>query len=623
MKYERIQQGKFIERPNRFIAHVEIEGEIEVVHVKNTGRCQELLIPGSTVYVQKSNNPERKTKWDLISVEKIVTDYKKDININNSSNENECINTNKSSDMNKTTNINNSTCENIIRTINMDSQITNHVVREWIEAGNLVSSLDFIKNEVTYKKSRFDLYVESGERKIFIEVKGVTLETNGVVKFPDAPSERAVKHVGELIEAVKEGFEAYVFFVIQMKGVEYFTPNKVTHLAFANALLEARKAGVNILAFDSVVKADEIVLANEVPVILGEPILYELRNELVNWYVENKRDLPWRENTGPYEVWVSEIMLQQTRVEAVKGYYKRFLDELPDVKALANAKEDKLLKLWEGLGYYNRVRNMQLAAKQIVTDFSGEFPVEYEQILSLKGIGTYTAGAISSFAFHKPRAAVDGNVLRVICRILGDDTDITKASFKTKIEGYINEIIPPESASDFSQGLIELGATVCIPNGAPKCVICPVSKWCQALKQERIYDLPVKAKQKPRKIEERTVLIFKDGKKLAIQKRPAKGLLAKLYQFPNVLGHMNMDEVIAYSKEIGLTPVKVLELEKSKHIFSHIEWHMRAFEINVDELEKLKEGQMCKENFIFIEPSEIIEKYSIPSAFGAYTKHLG
>ena len=347
----------------------------------------------------------------------------------------------------------------------------------------------------------------------------------------------------------------------------------------------------------------------------------ELRNivkPLVNWYRENKRDLPWRHNPDAYRVWISEIMLQQTRVEAVKGYYDRFLKALPTVKDLAEAEEDKLLKLWEGLGYYNRVRNMQKAAQQIMVDHAGRFPDTYEEILQLKGIGNYTAGAISAFAYGIPKPAVDGNVLRVISRITGSYEDIMKQSVRKKIESALEQVIPTDAASDFNQGLIELGAIVCVPNGGPKCEQCPVKEYCIAHAENLTAEIPVKKKAKARKIEERTVLIFKDGKQIAIRKRPAKGLLAGLYEFPNLEGKLSMDEVTEYSKEIGLMPVRVQELPEAKHIFSHIEWHMIGYEVIVDELEKTN-----KKGFLFIHPEQIKKEYSIPSAFEKYTEYAG
>lgn len=572
MRYERITQGSFLERPNRFLAYAELAGKKEVIHVKNTGRCAELLKTGAVIYVQESQNPERKTKWDLIAVEKGD------------------------------------------RIINMDSQIPNRVVQDWIEEGNLFEDVRLVKPETTYCNSRFDLYVETGDkRKIFIEVKGVTLEENGVVRFPDAPSERAVKHLEELGHAVKEGYEAYVFFVIQMKGVRYFTPNRDTHPAFCDALKRAQAAGVHVLAYDCEVSADSIEVNEEVPVVLGSPLLKESVEPVVAWYRKHRRDLPWREHPDAYRVWVSEIMLQQTRVEAVKPYYERFLEAFTDVAALAEAEEDKLLKMWEGLGYYNRVRNMQKAAQQVMTEHNGRFPQSYDEILKLSGIGNYTAGAISSFAYGIAKPAVDGNVLRVVSRLLASDADIMKASTRAQMERLIEEVIPIDAAADFNQGLIEIGAIVCVPNGEPKCEICPVAHLCKAKAQNIQMELPVKTKAKARRIEKRTVLIFRDNETVAIRKRPVKGLLAGLYELPNVEGHLTRKEVIEYGKEIGLTPIRVKKLASAKHIFSHVEWHMIGYEVLVDELEK-----NCSEKMIFAGREEIDRKYSIPSAFEAY-----
>jgi A/G-specific adenine glycosylase len=306
-------------------------------------------------------------------------------------------------------------------------------------------------------------------------------------------------------------------------------------------------------------------------------------------------------------------MLQQTRVEAVKPYYERFLNALPTVKELAEVEEDKLLKLWEGLGYYNRVRNMQTAAQQILEEHDGEFPESYEEIRKLKGIGSYTAGAISSFAFGIPKPAVDGNVLRVVSRVLGSYDDIMQAKVRGKIEEDLEEVIPADAASDFNQGLIELGAIVCVPNGEPKCEVCPLQHICKAKKMGIASELPVRTKAKARKIEEKTILIFEDNEKIAIRKRPKKGLLAGLYEFPNVEGRLTMDAVVEYSKSIGLAPIRVKELAEAKHIFSHVEWHMKGYRIRVDELEK-----NCTEDMIFAGHDEIEKVYPIPSAFEAY-----
>ena len=571
MKYERISKGTFLERPNRFIAYAELDGKTEVIHVKNTGRCAELLIPGASIYVQESDNPARKTKWDLIGVEKGS------------------------------------------RMINMDSQVPNLVVKEWIESGHLTSDIRMVRPETAYGNSRFDLYVETGSSRIFIEVKGVTLEEEGVVRFPDAPSDRAVKHLQELEKAVREGYEAYVFFVIQMKGVRYFTPNMDTHPAFCEALKSAKAAGVNILAYDCRVSGDQIEIADPVPVVLESPRLREAVEPVIQWYRENHRNLPWRNTRDPYRIWVSEIMLQQTRVEAVKRYYERFLSELPTVKELAEVPEDRLMKLWEGLGYYNRVRNMQKAARQVMEEYQGEFPHTYDTIRSLTGIGNYTAGAVSSFAFGIPKPAVDGNVLRVLSRILASEEDIMKAGVRSWMDRAVEEVIPEQNASDFNQGLIELGALVCVPNGDPRCRECPAAGLCLAREKGIQTRLPVKAKAKARRIEKRTVLIFRDARGVAIRKRPSRGLLAGLYELPNVEGHLTGRQAADYGKSIGLMPVRVRKLEDAKHIFSHVEWHMIGYEMLVDELEK-----SCGAEMIFAKKEELETVYSIPSAFESY-----
>ena len=573
MKYERMEEGRFLERPNRFIAYVEINGKQQTVHVKNTGRCAELLVPGATVYVQKAADQNRKTQWDLIAVRKGD------------------------------------------RVVNMDSQVPNKVVEEWIRKGNLFPNATLIRPEMTYGNSRFDLYVEEGDRKIFMEIKGVTLEDNGVVRFPDAPTERGVKHVEELVKAVKDGYEAYLFFVVQMEGVKYLAPNRVTHAAFGEAVDVAKENGVNILAYECQVELDSIEIAKEVPVVLEDESLYQMPEPLVRWYRENKRSLPWRDITDPYRIWVSEIMLQQTRVEAVKPYYERFLKELPNVKALAEAEEDKLLKLWEGLGYYNRVRNMQKAAQEIMQEHGGEFPCAFEDIRRLTGIGNYTAGAIGSFAFGIPKPAVDGNVLRVVSRVTENYEDIMKQSVRTSMEQALEQVMPKEQAGDFNQGLIELGAIVCVPNGAPKCEECPLMHLCRAYQKGVQENLPVKSKAKGRRIEKKTILILKDGDTVAIRKRGKKGLLAGLYEFPNLEGHLSEDEVIAYCKEIGLSPLRIKKLAPAKHIFSHIEWEMIGYHIRVDELEK-----SCKEDMLFVQWDELKEEYAMPSAFEAYVE---
>ena len=345
-------------------------------------------------------------------------------------------------------------------------------------------------------------------------------------------------------------------------------------------------------------------------------MLEEIVVPLLEWYDKQKRTLPWRSKPTPYRVWVSEIMLQQTRVEAVKPYFERFMKALPNVKKLAACPEEELLKLWEGLGYYNRVRNMQKAAQILVAANKGEVPAQFEELIKLPGIGKYTAGAISSIAFGIPVPAVDGNVLRVITRITADDRDIAKDSVKQAIARDIQEIIPMRRAGDFNQALIELGAIVCVPNGPAKCGDCPAAHLCEARKRDIVMELTKKAPKKERSIERKTVLLLKDGEQVAIRKRPPKGLLASLYELPNVEGHLSEEEVLALLKSYGLAPLFIQRLEDSKHIFTHKEWHMCGYAVRVEELEGEVDGML------FVERKTVEREYPIPSAFAAYAKHL-
>lgn len=345
---------------------------------------------------------------------------------------------------------------------------------------------------------------------------------------------------------------------------------------------------------------------------------------LQRWFQNNARVLPWREQPSAYYVWISEIMLQQTRVEAVKPYFDRFIKELPDVRALAECPEDKLLKLWEGLGYYNRVRNLKIAANQILEDYGGVVPAEYEELLKLKGIGHYTAGAVASIAYGKAVPAVDGNVLRVISRVTADDSDIMKQKVRTHVEERLLQLMQEESVqlepSIFNQALMELGAMVCVPNGQPHCELCPWNDICEARKLDCIMNLPVKKKAKQRRIEERTVLIVKDGAQLALHKRPAKGLLAGLYELPNTEGHLEEKEVIDYVKQKGYKPIRVQAVCDAKHIFSHVEWHMKGYVVFLQAADY--EQVNSDDEWLFVDVEETKEKYAIPSAFVKYTEYL-
>lgn len=336
---------------------------------------------------------------------------------------------------------------------------------------------------------------------------------------------------------------------------------------------------------------------------------------LLDWFDQKKRSLPWRDDPAPYHVWVSEIMLQQTRVEAVKPYYDRFMKALPGVAELAEAEEETLLKLWEGLGYYNRVRNLQKAAVQVMEEYGGRIPDSFDELLCLKGIGRYTAGAIASIAYGRREPAVDGNVLRVTARLLADESDIAKPSVRDGVERLLREHMPAQRCGDFNQALMELGAMVCIPNGEPVCGACPLAELCLARAQEKTDKIPVKTGKKGRKIEQKTVFIIRDDERTVLCKRKSKGLLAGMYEFPNAPGHLSADEALAYVREQGFAPLRITEIEPSRHIFSHIEWHMKAYSVKV-------EPDGGKKGYILAGREEAREKYAIPSAFAAYVKYL-
>ena len=339
--------------------------------------------------------------------------------------------------------------------------------------------------------------------------------------------------------------------------------------------------------------------------------LREMVRPLLSWYDKNRRILPWREEPTPYRVWVSEIMLQQTRVEAGKPYFERFLQELPTVYDLAQVSDEKLMKLWEGLGYYNRARNLKKAAQIVVESYHGELPADFEAIKALPGIGPYTAGAISSIAFNLPKPAVDGNVLRVVSRLLASEKDIAKPEVKLAFEEALEETMPRDRAGDFNQSLMEMGAMVCLPNQKAKCLVCPLEKICRAKELGLQEELPRKEKSKPRRIEEKTILLLHDGSRIALQKRPNIGLLAGLWEFPSLKGLAAPDEVLAFVKRMGANIEAMEELKAAQHIFSHVQWNMIGYRIT---LEKIPHNSP----FTWVDIDEIHKKYAIPAAFGKY-----
>lgn len=338
---------------------------------------------------------------------------------------------------------------------------------------------------------------------------------------------------------------------------------------------------------------------------MEKPFLSSLPELLLPWYRENRRDLPWRADRDPYHIWLSEIMLQQTRVEAVKGYYARFLAVLPGIKDLAVCEEDALHKLWEGLGYYSRVRNLKKAARVIMEQYDGIFPRKYEEVIRLPGIGEYTAGAICSIAFGQPVPAVDGNVLRVLSRLCNDASPIDLPETKRKVRERLLAIYP-EEAGDFTQSLMELGATVCGPNRKPDCENCPCAAVCKGYLAGTAESLPVKSPKKEKRQEDRTVFLFHCDGRYAIEKRPGKGLLAGLWQFPNVSGHLETAQALDEAERMGLHPRNIRKEIHRKHIFTHIIWNMKGIYLDVAE---------CSGAFQWLTEEEINTQAALPTAF--------
>lgn len=351
-----------------------------------------------------------------------------------------------------------------------------------------------------------------------------------------------------------------------------------------------------------------------------------MRSALLLWYRQNKRTLPWRDTGDPEDVWISEIMLQQTRVEAVKGYFTRFREALPNAFAIAACPEDRLMKLWEGLGYYNRARNLQKCAEVLVRDYEGKLPADHASLLRLPGIGPYTAGAIASIAFGIPVPAVDGNVLRVWSRLTNCADDISLEATKqacasaaavlmTAAAPSAGSLAPGSSdVSDLTQALMELGAVVCVPNGAPLCGSCPLRSFCRAYAAGTALSLPVKAAKKPRRVEERTILVLRDADRFFFRKRPSRGLLAGLYEFPGFPGRLTPEEALDAARSLGADPVRIAPLPEGKHIFTHVEWHMTAYEVLVSAF-----PQTENKNGTLSLTREELRSFAVPSAFRTWT----
>lgn len=340
------------------------------------------------------------------------------------------------------------------------------------------------------------------------------------------------------------------------------------------------------------------------------PHLDAVCQAVIGWYRENRKAYPWRVEPSGYHVWLSEIMLQQTRIETVLPYYERFLTQWPTVEALSKATEEKLLKQWEGLGYYSRVRNLSKAAKTVMTEYGGELPHKAEQLKKLPGIGEYTAGAIASIAYGEPEPAVDGNVLRVMMRLAANKEDVLLPATRRIVTEALKKVYPSgEEAGLLTEGLMELGEQICLPNGAPKCEHCPAAGYCAALKQGNQTDYPTRTAPKERRREEKTVLRLKCGQRYALVRRPEKGLLAGMWAFYHVDGHLTEQEVVSLLHKKGISPLSVVKLKNHRHLFSHIEWQMIGYEIEVAE---------PSPHFIWKTKEEIRHDTAMATAFRPY-----
>lgn len=339
---------------------------------------------------------------------------------------------------------------------------------------------------------------------------------------------------------------------------------------------------------------------------------------LLEWYDKNKREMIWRDHDDPYYIWLSEIMLQQTRIEAAKEYFARFTSELPDIAKLARVSEERLMKLWEGLGYYNRARNLKKAAEIVVRDYGGSLPADFDALLALPGIGPYTAGAIASIAFGIKAPAVDGNVLRVVMRYLASEDDISKMPVRKKVERMILDVMP-ERPGDFNQAVMELGEVICIPNGAPLCSQCPVQDTCRALAEGCPEKYPNRAEKRPRRKEQRTVVVMEYQNGIAIRKRPEKGLLAGLYEFPSVEGWVSTAEIGERMRQWGIEMPRIRSMGRADHIFSHVEWNMKGVYVEIADDGDVKG---LPEDVVFVTREQLERQYTIPVAFHTYLKQL-
>ena len=338
-------------------------------------------------------------------------------------------------------------------------------------------------------------------------------------------------------------------------------------------------------------------------------------DQLLAFYDEHARALPFRIRTHPYYTWISEIMLQQTRMETVLPYFERFIQAIPDVPALASVSEEQLLKLWEGLGYYSRARNLQQAARRMMSDHGGELPDTVEELLKLPGIGPYTAGAIASIAFHRVVPAVDGNVIRVFSRLMAYGGPVMSAPGKRYITEAVQSVMSKERPGDFNQAVMELGATICLPNGAPLCQACPVREHCLAFSEGNPLAYPVLPAKKERRIEQHTVFLILQGNRFAIERRPRRGLLAGLHQFPMRPGDLTRAEVSDLLADLGFTEARIEDGPGARHIFSHVEWQMSSYIIRVST------DRIAESGFEW-EDQTALSELTLPTAFAVFRREM-
>lgn len=334
-----------------------------------------------------------------------------------------------------------------------------------------------------------------------------------------------------------------------------------------------------------------------------------LTNKILDWFDHHRRPMPWRDHPSPYYVWISEIMAQQTRIDTVMGYFERFINVFPTIESLAQASEEEVLKQWQGLGYYSRARNIHKLAKLIMSEYQGQLPQTYDKLLNLPGIGPYTAGAIASIAFGQKALAIDGNVNRVIARLYGIADDLSTRASQRQIEERVLQLISNDRPGDFNQGLMEIGALVCIPNGAPKCNECPLQESCVAHEKGLTDVIPMKKKKVAVRVEPRTVIVMRYGHKIAIRKRPSKGLLASMYEVLHVEGHWEAEDIVQFVPSLS----SIYPLMNHQHVYSHLIWQMKGYVVDVKEKDP---------NWVWVNQEEVIHRYAIPNAFQPFIENV-